>query len=113
MERSGIFDLVLVEDNPSDAELILRALRKQSINNSCKVISDGAEALDFLFCRGNYMGRNIDHQPIVVFLDLKLPKVSGLEVLGAMRSEPKTANIPVVVLTSSQEETDIRTAYNL
>ncbi|HEX2976415.1 MAG TPA: response regulator [Bacteroidales bacterium] len=113
MEQSGIIDLLLVEDNQSDAELIIRALKKQSLNNTCKIVSDGAEALDFLFCKGDYSYRNIDHQPRVVFLDLKLPKISGLEVLGALRCEPKTANIPVVALTSSQEEADIRTAYNL
>ncbi|HLO57249.1 MAG TPA: response regulator [Bacteroidales bacterium] len=113
MERNGIIDLLLVEDNSSDAELILRALRKQNLNNSCKIVSDGAEALDFLFCRGHYNDRNIDHQPRVIFLDLKLPKISGLEVLGALRCEPKTASIPVVALTSSQEESDVRTAYNL
>ena len=113
MERSGIIDLLLVEDNPSDAELIIRALRKQNINNSYRIIKDGAEALDFLFCRGNYTGRNIDHRPRVIFLDLKIPKISGLEVLGALRCEPKTASIPVVVLTSSQEYADVRAAYNL
>ncbi len=105
--------ILLVEDNPDDEELALLALRKNQIINQVIVVHDGEEALNFLFGRGNYAGRDINQQPQVIMLDLKLPKVGGLEVLQKMRADPRTRNIPVVVLTSSSEEEDVLNSYRL
>jgi two-component system response regulator len=101
-----------VEDNPADVELTLRALKKHNLANQVKVVSDGAQALDYLFGSGVYTGQ-IHQPPKVVFLDLKLPKVDGREVLRRMKADAKTRMIPVVVLTSSQEERDIAESYKL
>ncbi len=98
-------DIVIVEDDPSDAELITRVFRKHNMVNKIVVLKDGAEALDFFF------GSNANDQPKVVLLDLKLPKVNGIEVLQRLKSDERTKNIPVVVLTSSAENQDIRDAY--
>ncbi len=106
-------EILLVEDNPNDVELTLRALKKNNIANRIEVVRDGAEALDFLFGIGAHAGRNVQDGPKVVLLDLKLPKVDGLEVLEQVRSDPRTKTIPVVVLTSSREERDIAESYNL
>jgi two-component system, response regulator len=106
-------DILIVEDNPDDAELTIRALKKQNLANNIFVLEDGAEALDFIFCRGKYEDRTITRPPKVVFLDLKLPKVSGLEVLKEIKSNPKTRKLPVVVVSSSKEDPDIREAYEL
>ena len=106
-------EILLVEDNPSDVELALHALKKNNLANRVEVVRDGAEALDFLFGIGSYAGRNIQDGPKVVLLDLKLPRVDGLEVLEKIRSDPRTKNIPVVMLTSSREERDIAESYNL
>lgn len=106
-------ELLLVEDNPNDAELALRALKKHHIANNIVVVTDGAQALDFVFARGSYAERNIEITPKVILLDLKLPKVDGLEVLAALKSDPRTKIIPVVVLTSSKEERDIVESYRL
>lgn len=105
-------EILLVEDNPNDAELALRALRKNNLANKVFTVHDGQQALDFLFCQGIYEGRK-NGSPKVIFLDLKLPKVDGLEVLRAIRSDEHTRHIPVVVLTSSQEEQDIVATYEL
>ncbi len=105
--------IVLVEDNPADAELSMRALRRAKIGNQIQWLQDGAEALDFFFCRGQYADRTITNQPKVVLLDLKLPKVSGLEVLRQLKSDPRTQTIPVVVLTSSAEDKDVIESYQL
>ncbi|MBD2570931.1 response regulator [Anabaena lutea] len=105
--------IVLVEDNPADAELAIRALRRGRIGNQLQWLQDGAEALDFFFCRGNYAHRNMTNQPKVILLDLKLPKVSGLEVLRQLKSDPRTQTIPVVVLTSSAEDKDVIESYQL
>ena len=113
MESINIVDILLVEDNPNDAELISRAIRKQSVANPLYVVEDGAEALDFIYGRGKFDGRDISRQPKVILLDLKLPKVSGLEVLEAIKKEESTKTIPVVIVTSSQEDPDIKTAYAL
>jgi len=113
MDKSTVVDILLVEDNPRDAEMISRAIRKQNIANPLSVVEDGAEALDFVFCRGQYAGRDISSQPKVVLLDLKLPKVNGLEVLKAIKADENTRTIPVVIVTSSQEDPDIKTAYAL
>jgi len=106
-------DILLVEDNPQDAELTIRALRKHNLANQLIAVEDGAEALDFIFCRGKYGDREIGHTPRVVLLDLKLPKVNGLEVLRALKQDERTRTIPVVVVTSSREDPDIKTAYAL
>lgn len=106
-------EILLVEDNPSDAELTLRALKKNKLANHVAHVSDGAEALDFLFARGAFKDRDIEKRPRVIFLDLKLPKVDGLEVLRAVKGDKRTRTIPVVVLTSSKEERDIVESYRL
>lgn len=103
--------ILLVEDNPDHEALTLRALRKAGLANPVVVARDGAEALDFLFGTGSYVGRNTGEMPQTVLLDLKLPKVDGLEVLQRMRSDERTCLIPVVVLTSSDEEHDLVASY--
>lgn len=108
-----IIDILIVEDNPHDAELTLRALRKRNLVNPVFVVEDGSEALDFIYCRGPYSGRDLAKLPRVILLDLKLPKINGLEVLRAIKSDDRTRMIPVVVVTSSQEDPDIKTAYAL
>jgi two-component system, response regulator len=104
-------EILLVEDNPNDAELALRALRKHNLANKIHLVKDGAEALDFIFGNGAYAGRNIGNKPKVIFLDLKLPKVDGLEVLRKVKSDERTKTIPIVVLTSSHEERDLVESY--
>jgi two-component system response regulator len=111
MDAIQAVDILLVEDNPEDAELTVRALKKKNLANRMVVVEDGAEALDFLFCRGKFARRDADMAPQVVLLDLKLPKVGGLEVLKAMRGDERTRAIPVVVVTSSREDPDIKAAY--
>ncbi|NJN98000.1 MAG: response regulator [Anaerolineales bacterium] len=103
----------MVEDNPRDVELTLRALKKRGLANQFFVVTDGAEALDFLFGRGKYAARDITLTPKVVLLDLKLPKLSGLEVLRAVKGDLQTQTIPVVMVTSSAEDPDIEAAYLL
>jgi two-component system response regulator len=105
--------ILLVEDNPDDETLTLRALNKSKILNELIVARDGAEALDFLFGTGTYTGRDTSIQPQLILLDLKLPKVDGLEVLKCLRADPRTALLPVTVLTTSNEERDIVTSYQL
>jgi two-component system response regulator len=106
-------EILLVEDSPEDAELTIRALRRYKIANEIQVAEDGAEALDFLFCRGAFKDRLPSQVPRLVLLDLKLPKVSGMEVLRAIRGDERTKAIPVVVLTSSKEERDLIDGYKL
>ena len=113
MENTNAVDILLVEDNPNDAELTIRAMKKFNLAYSLYVVEDGAEALDFIFCRNAYAGRDCSKPPKVILLDLKLPKVSGMEVLKAIKSDEKTRAIPVVVVTSSHEDHDIKTAYDL
>lgn len=103
--------VLLVEDNPNDAALTLRALKRNRILNEVKIVRDGAEALDFLLCRGKHAGRDRGSMPAVVLLDLKLPKLSGLEVLQRLRSEERTQLLPIVILTSSKEEQDLIDGY--
>jgi two-component system response regulator len=106
-------DVLLVEDNLQDAELAIRSLKKRKLADNVFVVEDGAEALDFIFCRGKYCERDIKQPPRVIFLDLKLPLVSGLEVLQAIKQDTRTRSIPVVVVTSSREDIDVRAAYEL
>ena len=105
--------ILLVEDNPDDEALTLRALRKNNIKNVVVVVRDGAEALDWLFVRGSHSDRDPNLTPQVVLLDLKLPKVSGLEVLRALRADPRTKRLAVVLLTSSKEDQDVIAGYDL
>ncbi len=113
MYQPADVDILLVEDNPRDAELTLRVLRKHNLANRLVHVKDGQEAMDWLFGTGAYAGRDVDHHPRVVLLDLKLPKVSGLEVLRALRADERTRTMPVVVLTSSREERDLVESYTL
>lgn len=106
-------EILLVEDNPNDAELALHAFKRYKISNNVHVVRDGAEALDYVFGEGSYAGRSVLDQPKVILLDLKLPKVDGLEVLRRIREDSRTRSIPVVVLTSSREDRDIAECYNL
>ena len=113
MTREPFVEILLVEDNPNDEELTLRVLQQHRISNRVYVVRDGEEALDFVFGTGQYEERNTDDRPKVILLDLKLPKVDGLEVLKRIKSDPSTRTIPVVVLTSSREERDIINSYEL
>ena len=113
MSESHIVEVLLVEDSPQDLELALRAFKKANLTNRIEVARDGAEALEFLFCEGAHAGRKIEDGPKVVLLDLKLPKIDGMEVLRRMKRDPRTKTIPVVVLTSSSEQRDVVESYNL
>jgi CheY-like chemotaxis protein len=106
-------EILLVEDNPSDAELTLRALKKSNLANRVLHVKDGAEALEFLFANGTYDGRNVERTPRVILLDLKLPKVNGIEVLRRIKADERTRTIPVVVMTSSREDRDLEESYAL
>ncbi len=106
-------EILLVEDNPTDAELCIRALRKSSLANNLVWVKDGAEALDFLFATGQYSNRDILCPPKVVLLDLRLPKVDGIEVLRKIKEDERTRTIPVVVLTSSKEDRDVAESYKV
>lgn len=106
-------EILLVEDHPDDVELTLQAFRKNKLANQVHVARDGEEALDFLYCRGNYAGRSPDRPPRVVLLDLKLPKIDGLEVLRVIKADPVLRMIPVVVMTSSSEQRDLVEGYRL
>ena len=112
MELKGV-EILLVEDSPADAELALRALRKQNLANKVHHVCDGAAALEFLFATGAYADRGVENTPKVVLLDLKLPKVDGLEVLRRIKTDARTKRIPVVVMTSSREEHDVIESYDL
>ncbi|MEO6316739.1 MAG: response regulator [Chitinophagaceae bacterium] len=105
--------ILLVEDNSSDAEMTIYALRKSKLVNHLLHLEDGAQALDFLFARGAFLGRNTEIKPAVILLDLKMPKLNGLEVLQAIKADERTRKIPVIILTSSKEDPDIRKAYDL
>ena len=105
--------ILLVEDNPSDVGLTKRALDKSAITNKLVVAEDGQEALDYVFCSGAHSARNIADMPVLVLLDLKLPRIDGMEVLRRIRADPRTRRIPVVILTSSSEEQDVAAGYDL
>ncbi len=106
-------EILLVEDNTSDAEMTIDALKKNGLANKLLHLKDGAAALDFIFGEGEYEGRNIEFMPKVILLDLKMPKVNGIEVLQRIRTDGLTKNIPIVMLTSSKEDPDIKTCYDL
>ena len=112
MDENAV-EILLVEDNPADVELTLRALKRYNLANKVYVVKDGVEALEYIFAKGAYAQRNIENAPKVVLLDLKLPKVNGLEVLRKIKADKRTKVIPVVVLTSSAEERDIVESYKL
>jgi CheY-like chemotaxis protein len=113
MPAIGEVEILIVEDNPQDAELMLRALKKNNLANHVHHVKDGAEALDFLFATGEYSTRRIENPPKVVFLDLKLPKVDGLEVVQRIKADERTKMTPVVVLTSSKQDRDMVESYKL
>lgn len=113
MSELNAVEILLVEDNPRDAELTIRAFKKKHLANKLFHVEDGVEALDFLFARGKYVNRNIDNSPKVILLDLKLPRINGLEVLRAIKGDERTRTIPVVIVTSSAEDPDVSTAYQL
>lgn len=106
-------EILIIEDNMSDAEMTIRALKKNNLTNKLLHLKDGVEALDFLFARGNYSGRKVENIPKVILLDLKMPKVNGLQVLQKLKSDERTKKIPVVILTSSNEDPDIQECYRL
>ncbi|MEE8340498.1 MAG: response regulator [Candidatus Neomarinimicrobiota bacterium] len=103
----------MVEDNSNDAELMIHSLKKNHLANKLIVLTDGEQALDYIFCKGEYAKRDPGEIPKVIFLDLKLPKIGGMEILEQVKTNTKTKNIPVVIVTSSKEDPDIKTAYNL
>ncbi|HEX6226008.1 MAG TPA: response regulator [Chryseolinea sp.] len=111
--RDREIEILIVEDNPEDAELTIRALKKGRLANHIIHLVDGAEALDFLFATGQYRGRDLNSLPKVILLDLKMPRVDGLEVLRHLKSDPRTKTIPVVILTSSAKDPDIKKCYEL
>lgn len=106
-------EILLVEDSRRDAEVTIRALRKHNLSNHLVHVTDGQEALDWLFGTGKYERRDTNHRPKVVLLDLKLPKVDGIEVLRAIRADPRTRRLPVVIMTSSREQQDVIRSYDL
>ncbi len=112
MENTEV-EILLVEDNPNDAEMTIRALKKNNLANKIVHLNDGEEALNFVFGKGKFAGRNTSNKPKVILLDLKMPKVDGIEVLRKIKSEESTKVIPVVVLTSSKEDPDIAACYDL
>ena len=113
MNTANPIEILLVEDNPDDLDMTLRALKKANLANHIQVARDGAEALDFIFAEGAYAGRQIESVPHVILLDLKLPKVDGFEVLRRLKNDPRTKSIPVVALTSSREQRDVVESYHL
>ncbi len=106
-------EILLVEDNMSDAELTIRALKKNNLANKLVHLKDGAEALDFIFAQGQFSERKVENGPKVILLDLKMPKINGIEVLKKIKADERTKKIPVVVLTSSKEDPDIQECYRL
>jgi len=113
MSATNFVDILLVEDSPQDLELTLRALKKGNLIHHIEVARDGAEAIEVIFCEGAHAGRRLEDGPKVILLDLKLPKLDGLEVLRRIKSDARTQTIPVVVLTSSKEHSDVVESYRL
>jgi two-component system, response regulator len=106
-------EIMIVEDSPEDLELTMRALQKAKLSNRIQVACDGAEAIEFIFCEGPHTNRKIENKPKVILLDLKLPKIDGIEVLRRVKSDPRTKTIPIVILTSSKEQKDVVESYQL
>ncbi len=106
-------EILLIEDNPSDAEMTIRGLQKSNLGNNIIHLKDGAIALEFIFGTGMYEGRNVNNKPKMILLDLKMPKVNGIEVLEKIKADPLTKTIPVIILTSSKEDPDIKRCYEL
>jgi two-component system, response regulator len=113
MSENDAVEILIVEDTPEDLELALRALRKANLANRIQIARDGAEAMEFIFAEGKHSGRKIEDGPKVILLDLKLPKIDGMEVLRRIKGDPRTKTIPVVVLTSSKEQKDVVESYQL
>jgi CheY-like chemotaxis protein len=113
MNETNEIEILIVEDNQDDLDMALRALRKANLTNKIQTARDGAEALEFIFCEGAFAGRKFENPPKVILLDLKLPKVDGMEVLKRIKGDPRTKTIPVVVLTSSKEQKDVIESYHL
>jgi len=113
MDNLKEVEILIVEDNPQDAEMALRALKKNNLTNKVLVVHDGEEALDFVFARGSFTNRQGSSRPKIILLDLKLPKIDGLEVLKQIKGHPVTKVIPVIMLTSSKEESDLVKSYQL
>jgi two-component system, response regulator len=111
MRQLNPVEILIVEDNPHDAELIIRTLKKKKLVNEYYIAEDGEEALDFIFCRGRFSNLNPPNQLKVIFLDLKLPKINGLEVLKELKSNSVTKTIPIVIITSSKEDVDVKSAF--
>jgi CheY-like chemotaxis protein len=112
MNETNEIEILLVEDNQDDMDMTLRALRKANLTNKIQTVRDGAEALEFIFCEGAFAGRKFENPPKVILLDLKLPKIDGMEVLKRIKSDPRTKMIPIVILTSSKEQKDVIESYN-
>ena len=112
MENAAV-QILLIEDNVTDAEMTIRALRKNNLANNLLHLKDGEEGLDYIFCKGSYSERRIENSPRVILLDLKMPKINGIEVLQQIKTDERTRSIPVVVLTSSKEDPDIKICYSL
>lgn len=113
MSEANVVEILIVEDTLQDLDLALRALKKANLTNRIQIARDGLEAIEFIFAEGPHAGRRIEHGPSVILLDLKLPKIDGLEVLQRIKSDPRTNAIPVVVLTSSKEQSDVVESYRL
>ena len=113
MTENKEIEILLVEDNQDDLDMTLRSLRKANLANHIQIARDGAEALEFIFCEGPHAGRKIENAPKVVLLDLKLPKIDGMEVLKRVKGDPRTKMIPIVMLTSSKEQKDVIESYHL
>jgi two-component system response regulator len=113
MSDTNVVEILLVEDNLDDLDMTVRALRQANLANHIQVARDGAEAVEFIFCEGPHAGRNMEKGPKLILLDLKLPKIDGMEVLKRIKGDPRTKMIPVVMLTSSKEQKDVIESYNL
>jgi CheY-like chemotaxis protein len=113
MNETNEIEILLVEDNQDDLEMTLRALKKANLANHIQVARDGAEALDFIFCQGEHVKRKMEHGPRMILLDLKLPKVDGMEVLKRVKGDPRTKMTPVIMMTSSKEQKDVIESYHL
>ena len=113
MNETHEIEILIVEDNQDDLDMALRALRKANLTNKIQTVRDGAEALEFIFCEGAFAGRKFENPPKVILLDLKLPKIDGMEVLKRIKGDPRTKMIPVVILTSSKEQRDVIQSYHL